>query len=167
MNRLVYTGRIVICMALMAISVTAVLIARKWPFQTALFPVVIGLVIFVLSIPTLILLLMGKGEDEEKQAAVDSQLSTDDDEADGLRKTVIAFGWVFGFFLLILCLGFPAAIIIFILSYARFQGGESWGLSLGLALISWLFVWGLFIRLLHIPFQDGLVQLWLGALGVW
>ncbi len=161
-----FNGRAVICLILMAVSATAVLIAWKWPMQTALFPVVIGIMIFLLAIPTLILLLTGKEEAAGQAQAVDREITSDYDEATTRRRTLIAFGWVIGFFLLIFTVGFSGAVLLFVLAYTRFQGGEKWWISLVMALLSWLFIWALFVRTLHIPFQEGLVQKGLRLLGI-
>ncbi len=168
MSRIKFSGRAAICLFIMAVSLIAVLNAVKWPFQTALFPLVIGIIIFFLSMATLFLILTGKGESPGKQAPVDRELSDDLDEAAARRATMVASGWVVGFFLLILFCGFPIAIPIFVFSYAKFQGKEKWGVSLALTFFSWLIFWGLFIRLLHIPFEQGLLQeglqlLWIGS----
>jgi ABC-type sugar transport system permease subunit len=114
------------------------------------------------------LILTGKGEGSGKQAAVDRDFSAsvDGDEAAARRKLLIAFGWVIGLFLLILFLGFPMGITLFVLVYTKFQGKEKWLLSVVMAFFSWLFIWGLFIRLLHIPFQQGLVEKGLNLLGI-
>ncbi len=50
--------------------------------------------------------------------------------------------------------------------YTKFQGEENWLISVTMAFFSWLFIWGLFIRLLHIPFQQGLVERGLNLLGI-
>jgi hypothetical protein len=163
-----FNGRAVICLTLMVISLAALFLARKWPMQTGLFPIVSATVIFLLSIPTLILILTGKGEGSGKQAAVDRDFAAavDGDEAAARRKVLIAFGWVIGLFLLILFLGFPVGITLFVLVYTKFQGKEKWWISVTMAFCSWLFIWGLFIRLLHIPFQQGLVERGLNLLGI-
>jgi hypothetical protein len=35
-------------------------------------------------------------------------------------------------------------------------------LSVTLTAVAWLFFYGLFQRTLHLPFEDGLIQTWLG-----
>ena len=67
-----------------------------------------------------------------------------------------------GFFALIWLLGFPIAIPLMMFAYLKFQGGESWVLSITLTVVAWLFFYVLFVRLLHLPFPDGLLMTWLG-----
>ena len=72
------------------------------------------------------------------------------------------FAWLVGFFFAIWLLGFPIAIALMMFTYLKFQGGESWVLSITLTIIAWLFFYGLFVRLLNLPFPDGLLMTWLG-----
>lgn len=107
MSQLKFSGRVVICLTLTAVSVVAVFVARKWPTQTALFPTIAGTAVFFLSLLTLILILTGKGESHGKEGAVDRELSDDVDEATARKRTLEAFAWVIGFFVLILFSAFP------------------------------------------------------------
>ena len=66
------------------------------------------------------------------------------------------------FIVLVLLAGFPLAVPLFVFSYLRVQGAAGWGLSIGLAAASWGVFHGLFERLLHFPFEAGLIQVWLG-----
>jgi hypothetical protein len=43
-----------------------------------------------------------------------------------------------------------------------FHGKEKLWLSATLTVIAFIFFWSLFVRLLNLPFPDGLVQTWLG-----
>ena len=155
MRRLKFSGKAAICLAVMAISALAVFLARNWQFQTALFPIVIGITVFLLSVPTLIFIITEKEEAPGVQA-IDGQPSGDPEVV--RRKTLAAFGCVVGFFLLILLFGFPIAIPLFVLFYTRFVGQENWWISLTATFLAWLFFWALFIRLLHIRFGEGLMQ---------
>jgi hypothetical protein len=47
-------------------------------------------------------------------------------------------------------------------SYLSMQSKVGWRLSVILTFAAWLFFYGLFQRLLHLPFADGLIQTWLG-----
>ena len=166
MNRIKFSGRAAICLFIMAVSLIAVLNAVHWPFQTALFPLVIGTFIFFLSLATLILIVTGRGESPGKQAPIDRQLSEEVDGPTARRATLGAFGWVLGFFALIMLVGFPIAIGLFVFCYAKYQGKEKWGVALALTFFSWLIFWGLFVRLLNIPFEEGLLQEGLRWLGI-
>jgi len=64
-------------------------------------------------------------------------------------------GWVLGFLALILLLGFPLAVPLFVFLYLRFGGREPWLLTLLLTALSWSLMEGVFDRLLHLPFAEG------------
>jgi hypothetical protein len=93
--------------------------------------------------------------------AVDFEFTKDIDPAVVKWRTLAIFTWVVGFFLMILMLGFPVAVPLFVFLYMRWAGGERWTLSLSLTLFSWIFIEGLFDRLLHIPMPQGWLLSWL------
>jgi hypothetical protein len=41
--------------------------------------------------------------------------------------------------------------------YLKFAGNEKWPMTLVVTFFSWLFYWGLFERLLRVPFPEGLL----------
>jgi len=140
------------CMA--AVSAGVVLTALKWPFKTALFPVIIGGSVFALSFAELVLSLFEK-EGAKKHSAMDFKLSEDVEKGVATRRTLLTFGWIVGFFVLIMLLGFVIAVPLFVLLYLRIQGKEKWPLSLILTGASFVFFWGLFIWLLDTPMPMG------------
>jgi hypothetical protein len=62
-----------------------------------------------------------------------------------------AFGWMTAFFVMLWLLGALVAVPLFALIYLLTASRESFLLAGGYALMSWLFVYGLFDRLLHVP----------------
>jgi hypothetical protein len=59
-------------------------------------------------------------------------------------------------------LGFPIAVPLFVLLYLRLQGREGWIVSLAMTAAVWGVFYGLFNRLLHLPFPAGWLVTWLG-----
>ena len=165
MSRVRFSGRAVMSLILMAVSVVVVLIGTKWPWKAALFPVSIGIAVFILSLIALILILTGKGG-SEKKAAVDFQLSTEVDDQTAARRTLAAFAWIVGFFFLILFFGFPIAVVLFVFLYLKFQGKEKWSVVITMTLVSAIFFWGLFVWILDTYLQEGLLQQGLRLLGI-
>ena len=86
---------------------------------------------------------------------MDFQLSDDIDPAIANRRTLLAFGWVLGFFLLILLFGFTFAVPLVVFLFLKVQARERWGISLFLTGSSLVFFFGLFVWLLNIPFAEG------------
>ena len=82
------------------------------------------------------------------------------------RRTLVAFAWIVGFFLLILFFGFPIAVILFVFLYLKFQGRENWSVTIAMTLISAVFFWGLFVWLLDTYLQEGLLQRGLRLIGI-
>jgi hypothetical protein len=133
-----------------------VLTAWDWPSKAALFPLAIGIPLFCLAAAEALWTLLGSRQ--EGSAAMDFQLSV---SAHSLRRTGVAVAWMLGFFAAIVLLGFPIAVPLFVLSYLRLQGGEGWVLSIVMTLAVWGIFYGLFDRLLHLPFATGWIFSWL------
>ena len=131
--------------------------AMDWPFRTGLFPRMI-------AVPLLVLALVEMGlsafstEKQREGHAVDFELTTDLDPSVARQRTLAIIGWILGFFILILLVGFPVGIPLFVFSYLKLGGKERWGLALVLTVLSWIVMEGLFDQLLHIPFAEGWIQ---------
>lgn len=125
-----------------------------WPYKTALFPRLISAPLLVLGLlETFLCLYVPEGQREG--GAVDFEFSSDVDPIIARNRTLSLFLWVLGFFALILLIGFLWAVPIFVFLYLKLEGKEGWVLTISLTACSWLFMEGLFDRLLHIPFSRG------------
>lgn len=149
---------IMLSLAVAATSIYALYSTLHWPFRTALFPRVISIPLFFLAMTEMVISFYGGGK-EKPRTAIDFQMSTDIDPQVASRRTWIIFSWILGFFLSILLVGFPLAVPLFVFLYLK-TAGEKWLFSILMAALSWLFMEGLFDRLLHLPFPEG----WLFAL---
>lgn len=125
-----------------------------WPLRTALFPRVIGVPLLLLALTEMILSALGV-EKQREGHAVDFELATDVDPAVAQKRTLGVVGWSVGFLAMIVLIGFPFAVPLFVFLYLKLVGKEGWVLTLLLTALSWLFMEGLFDRLLHIPFPEG------------
>lgn len=138
--------------------------AQEWRLQARLYPWAIGIPMIILAIIQVILDLKGvRAKQPSDGAPVDFQFSTDVDPALARRRTINIFAWILGFFVGIVLLGFTITIPLLVFSYLKFQSGESWLLSIILSVCAWLIFYGLFVRLLTLPFPEGLILTWLGA----
>ena len=145
----------------MAVAAYAAFSARRWSFKAALFPLATGIPLFILAGTQLILELFG-GNEATSGPAVELELSTDVDPKVARKRVAGILAWIAGFILLVFLVGFPIAVPVFIFSYLSLQGRVSWWLSFTLTAIAWLCFYGLFQWLLHLPFEDGWIQTWLG-----
>jgi hypothetical protein len=140
-----------------------VYMAQEWRLQARLYPWAIGIPMVILAIAQVILDLRGYKPKESGDATpMDFQFTKGTDPMVARNRAIIMFSWLVGFFLLIWLVGFPLGIAIMMFTYLKFQGGESWKLSIILTVIAWLCFYGLFVRLLHLPFPEGVIMTWLG-----
>jgi hypothetical protein len=152
-----------LALCIMAISGYAVIAAWFWPWKAALFPLVIGIPLFLLSALEAAWVLAGRTETPEARGAVqDFKLADHLPEREIVRRSAVAGAWIVGFFVGILLLGFSIAVPLFVFLYLKLEGKESWLLSLVFAAVAWGFFYGLFDRLLHLPFPQGWLLEWSG-----
>jgi len=139
---------------IMLVAGYAVFAATAWPWKAALFPLAIGVPLFCLATVELLWSLFGKLETEAVEG---------DPALEGAnRRMLVATGWVLGFLAAIVLVGFPIAVPLFLLLYLKLQGGEGWLLSIVITVVVSAVFYGLFDRLLHLPFPAGLLLSWLG-----
>ena len=140
-----------------------VYLAQDWRLQARLYPWAIGVPMVILALIQVILDLRGfKAKQSTDATPMDFQFTKEIDPVTAKKRAIIMFSWLLGFCGLIWLLGFPIGIPLMMFAYLKFQGGESWVLSITLTVIAWLFFYGLFIKLLHLPFPEGWIITWLG-----
>lgn len=151
-------------LVLMVISAIVIITALKWPLKAALFPLIIGIAAFGMSTAEFLLGTFEKEKEKgaKKEAAIDFSFSEDIDKTVALRRTLIIFAWILGFFLMVILFGFPITVPLFMFIYLKFQGREKWGISIILSALGWGCFYGLFVWLLDTPFEEGLLQKLLG-----
>jgi hypothetical protein len=132
-----------------------VLEAWGWPTKAALFPLAIGIPLICLAAVEGAWTLLRA--EEPATDAMDFQVSA---KGHGTRRAGIAVAWMLGFFAAIVLLGFPIAVPLFVFLYLRLQGGEGWVLCIVMTLVVWGIFYGLFDRLLHLPFPAGWLLGW-------
>ncbi len=159
------SGRAWMSLAIMLVAVGIIISALRWPFKAALFPMVVGIPLFILStVQFLKSAFLGKGH--IKEATIDFKLSEMEDKALEKKRTIHIFLWILGFFFMVLLIGFPIAVPLFVLLYMKLQGKEKWGVSLLLTFIGWVSFYGLFVKFCDVPFMEGWVQQGLRALRI-
>jgi Tripartite tricarboxylate transporter TctB family len=145
-------------LAIMVVSGFAVVSAMDWPWKAALFPLVIGIPLFCLAT---IEVLCGFFAAAPHRQGGDAPSAAEPEVADSPRGIARATGWIFGFFAAIALFGFPIAVPLYVFVFVKWQGGEGWGTSLLFTAAVWAAFYGLFDRLLHLPFPPGWLQSWL------
>jgi hypothetical protein len=137
------SGAALFSLALAAVAAYAVYTALAWPPKAALFPLTMGIPLLALA------LVQTMVELRDPPAA--------SGEAMARRRVLAVFAWMVAFIVLVLLVGFPVAVPVFVFSYLVMQSREGWGLSIALAVVAWGFFHLVFERLLHFPFEAGLI----------
>jgi putative tricarboxylic transport membrane protein len=155
-------------LGVMVAAAYTVITALKWPSQSALFPLSLGIVIFIMALIVFILEQLGKGKEDPAggSAPVDFKLSHSENQALANKRTFEIFLWILGFPFLILLVGFPLSIPIYFIAFLRFKSKESWRITIILSGVAWAFFYGLFISILNTFFVDGWIQRGLNFLGI-
>lgn len=140
------SGAAFFSLALAVVAAYAVYTALRWPPKAALFPLVMGIPLLVLALAqTLVELRDPAGRSQAPGAG---------------RRTLIVFAWMGTFIVLVLLAGFPIAVPLFVFCYLVMESREGVGLSIALAAAAWGVFHLLFERLLHFPFEAGLITSW-------
>jgi hypothetical protein len=135
------SGAALFSLVLAAVAAYAVYTALKWPPKAALFPLTMGIPLLVLAFAQTVL-------DLREQPAPSGP---------AIARRLAVFAWMVTFIVLVLLLGFPIAVPLFVFSYLVMESRERWGLSIALAAAAWGFFHLVFERLLHFPFEAGLL----------
>jgi TctA family transporter len=129
--------------------------SRNFGFRAGLFPWAIGTPTLVLAFMQLARDIAGK---QKKRGAVVGEETEEEIAPEVVRqRTFSIIAWTLGFFLAIWLIGFTYAVPLMILLYLKFAGKESWLMTALVTFFSWLFYWGLFENMLHVPFPEGLL----------
>jgi hypothetical protein len=140
-----------------------VYLAREWRVQARLYPWVIGIPMMILAAIQVIFDLKGvQAKKSDDATPMDFQFTKEIDPVTAKKRAIVMFSWLLGFFFLICLLGFPIGIPVMMFCYLKFQGEEPWVLSITLTVIAWVFFYALFVKLLTLPFPEGLILTWLG-----
>ena len=126
----------------------AIFAARGWPSKAALFPLAIGIPLFCLALIEAVWAYRGRETEAAEEAAP--------------RGTILPWAWMIGFLAMIVLLGFPIAVAVFLLVYMKMQAKEGWVFSIVLTALVWGAFHGLFDLMLHLPFPAGWLFEWLG-----
>jgi len=142
-------------LAVMVVSGAGTIAALDWPLKAKLFPMVIGIPLFCLAAAEVAWILLAKvAEEKMPEDEVPPELAR--------RRSLLAAAWILGFLAAVVLLGFPIAVPLFVLLYLKLQGRERWGISIAITLGTWALFYGLFDRLLHLPFPAGWLFSWTG-----
>jgi len=158
------TGRSVMSGCITLVGAGVIIQALQWPFETALFPIIVGIPLFLLALTDFLFNIFEK--EKKDSTTIDFKFSGGVDKAVEKQRTLAIFKWILGFFLLVLLTGFPIAVPLFVLFYLKMEARVGWVLSLVNTAVTWVIFYGLFVWFLNVPFMEGFIQKGLRVLGV-
>lgn len=156
-----HKGRLLFCFILIAIAAFSTYSASGWTFKTGFFPLAVSIPLLILATVQLLLEIFGK-EERAAGAAVDLDFASDVPTELARRRVLTTFGWIGGFIFFVYLIGFPLTVPLFVLGYLKFQSAVSWRNSVAITAVTWGIFYALFERLVHLQFEAGAVQTWLG-----
>jgi hypothetical protein len=133
--------------------------SRHFDFRTGLFPWAIGLPVFSLTIFQLIMDFFGKGNTKSGAHLVETGSGLPAEVVN--RRTAGIFGWIVGYFVGIWLLGFSFGVPLCTFIQLKIFGREKWPQSLIYTASVWVLIYGIFDRVLHVPFPTGDLFVWL------
>ena len=154
-------GSLVFCTFLIAIAAYAIFAATGWSFKTKLFPLAVSIPLITLLVIQLLLMIGGK-EQTGESATMDIDFSIEVPAEVARRRVFGIFGWIVAFIALVYLLGFPLTVPLFIFLYLKFQSNIGWLSTIAITVVTWGCFYLLFQSLVHIQFEAGVIQTWLG-----
>ena len=154
-------GGFFFCVFLIAVASYAIFAATGWSFKTKLFPLSVSIPLLILATVQLLLMILGKEETGES-ATMDVDFSTDVPAELARQRVFGTFGWIIAFIALVYLLGFPLTVPLFIFVYLKFQSEVGWLATIVITSVTWGCFYLLFQSLVHIQFEAGAIQTWLG-----
>jgi hypothetical protein len=133
------------------VMASALWVARDWPVRASIGVLFLGGIGVVLALWQFIL--DAKRSDANQQR---SQFEMPTMAAESKWGNVEIWSWIIGFYLLIVLVGFPFAVPLYVLGYSKFYGA-GWLLGISLSAIAWGFVYGVFEKILHVPWPEPLL----------
>ena len=154
-------GRIFFCIFLITVAAYAIYQGFGWSFKTALFPLSVSIPLIILAAVQLLQLIC-RGEEADNGAAVDVEFASDVPVEVARQRVLSIFAWIVAFIISVYLIGFPLTVPLFTFAYLKFQSAVGWLHTTVATAITWGCFYGLFQWLVHIQFEDGMIQTWLG-----
>jgi putative tricarboxylic transport membrane protein len=143
----------VFCLSIVVALALALWQSRHFDFRTGLFPWAVGFPVLAFVIVQVIMDFMGKEnksrEDHLTEAGPEIPLEVVN------RRTAGMFGWIVGYFIGIWLLGFSFGVPLCTFIQLKIFGREKWPHSLIYTASAWALIYGIFDRVLHVPFPTG------------
>jgi putative tricarboxylic transport membrane protein len=156
-RRIHFGGAALFTTAVIVLLALALWQSRNFGYRAGLFPWVIGTPTLIFACFQLARDLIGKQKIVHIGMAESVEVKIEVAPALARQRTISIILWTVGFFIAIWLLGFSYAVPLTILLYLKLAGAEKWPITIAVTFFSWLFYWGLFERMLNVPFPEGLL----------
>ena len=112
-------------------------------------PLITGLATLISIVPVLIneiypLAIVKKMDIDILGNLSSKSVATHSEDAAGLRKLLLLFSWIIGFFIIIFLFGFHIGIVSFTCAFLKIEGKFNWGHSIIAAAITWGGIYAMF-----------------------
>jgi len=134
--------------------------SMRFNVRAGLFPWAIGFPVLALAIVQFVMDFLGKGGRCSGDSPIEAEVELPSDVVN--RRTAGIFVWIIGYFAAIWLLGFSIAAPLCTFIQLKIGAREKWFITLILTVAAWAFIYGVFDRLLHVPFPPGILFEWLG-----
>jgi putative tricarboxylic transport membrane protein len=146
-------------LGLVVLFAAALWLSRHFDVRAGLFPWTITTAALGLAIAHAVSELRTR-----RRALGESEHAREHEDARGARgerrRSAAICGWILGMYVTIWLLGFSVAAVVTSVLYLR-AARERWPISIGLSLVGFAFVYGLFEKGLGVPFPPGRLFVWL------
>ncbi len=130
--------------------------SRNFGLRTGLFPWVVGFPVLLLSFVQCIRDCLGVDRTDAEHHQLPAGLVN--------RRTAVISGWLLGYFAAIWLLGFSIGGVVCTFLQLKIAYREKWMVSILLTVSAWVVIYGIFYRILHVPFPTGQFFIWLKPL---
>ena len=120
--------------------------ARVWADNVRTFPLAVALPGLVLAVVQVVASARGSAP----AAPADDELR----DEERMPRMAVTIAWILAMFAVVWLLGFLVGVPLVALAYLR-RAGERWLPSLVVTALCWIFIQGIFDRLLHVPLPPG------------
>ena len=132
--------------------------SMRFNVRAGLFPWAIGFPVLALAIVQFVMDLLGKGGRGSEDSPIEAEVELPSDVVN--HRTAGIFVWIVSYFAAIWLLGFSIAAPLCTFVQLKLGSKEKWLITLILSGAAWAFIYGVFDRLLHVPFPPGTLFEW-------
>jgi len=162
-------------LGIMGLFIAALTISSEWEFGAKLVPQVVGWTAMIILTTLVFVMLFYQQEPRTSRTAAGTgdETTQEADESDAHFDIVVDFGdlsyrtiawrattyfgWCLFFFGAAAVIGLLPAMFFFLVGYMRFVGKETWKTTLIIAVSLWVFCYGLFHKILFIPWPQTVI----------